>query len=592
MMNVKKIFNTVRYMTFRQWRYRLYYTIRNKLIKRKAKCGLQVENITLLPLNYRNAVCRKDVAAIADDICENKIPTVSGIIKEFDGKIDWDLAGEDYRLVCFKLNSFKWLLNLSDAYKATLDHKYLDKGFELIDDWHRYSKDRISGDKWNPYVIAERLMNWIGFCSEYSTLLNRDINIYAVWIAEQAAELKSSLEYHLGANHLLSEGKALIGAGVFLNNEDFIKCGNKLLRKEIDKQFLPDGGHYERSVSYHVESLQQYFETIIILSHIKAPQVGEYIRILREPYNYLNGMIGASGEIPLFNDAALDYPFYNAADFLATGGILFTCDPPNARQGEYFCRWNICRLKKQDIEWKGKKIYESTGYIHHRFKSDGKEYSLFFDAADCGPDFNMGHAHADALEILMLSDTKDIFADSGVFTYKSGKERDYCRATRAHNTIEIDGADSAEMWSAFRVARRGHTRILEYKESEDKTYIKALHDGYTKCLKTPTVHIRSIDIQGKKIKIEDQIVGEKGHNAVSRFHIGPKCSITQTGENACRIDGNIILESTLPIQIVGCEIAERFGITETTKCVEIPFSTKVYSTLITTIFVTGEREDG
>ncbi len=38
---------------------------------------------------------------------------------------------------------------------------------------------------------------------------------YTSSIWSQAKELKSSVEYQLGANHLLSEGKALMYAGAF-----------------------------------------------------------------------------------------------------------------------------------------------------------------------------------------------------------------------------------------------------------------------------------------------------------------------------------------------------------------------------------------
>ncbi len=590
MPDIWKVVNTVRYMTLRQWRYRLYYTARNRLIKRKVRHRKSNMIPQPLSLYYRNDLHRSESVICADNICKLQFNTVSDLIKKFDNQVDWDLSQEEYRLVCFKINSFRWLLDLSDAYKYTGNSAYIKKGFEFIDDWHQRNGTVISGDKWNPYVIAERIMNWIGFCSEYCVMQNKDISLYAGWIYEQARELNVSLEYHLAANHLLSEGKALLAAGVFLKDSGFYKSGKKLLDKEFKAQFLSDGGHYERSISYHVESLQQYFEALVILTICQDSEASDFAEMMKEPYRYLNGMIGVSGEIPLFNDAAYDYPFYNAADFLATSGMIYKSSPTNGKIGEYYRRWNITDFKKENIDWKARDLYESTGYMHHKIKVGKDEYSFFFDAGDGGPDSNLGHAHADALGILLSGLEKNILTDSGVFTYKPGLERDHCRATRAHNTIEIDGKNSAEIWGAFRVAKRGHSKILKYEQSKDFLHIRASHDGYGRCLKSQTVHIRDIVIAESQIIIRDSISGKYGHKAVSRFHIGPKCTVNQADSNTCDIDGCVRIKSDLSMRLAGCNIAEFFGQKEVSTCIEIPFDTSENKEITVTIQIMSKEK--
>lgn len=561
---ISKTINTVKYMTPRQWRYRLYYMARNKIKKRIPK--KPEKKIAIFPLAtfYHANVLNNAAIEIANNICNNIIPTISSINVGFNG--DWDLFGEEYRLVSFRLNSFRWLLDLSDAYKITGDDEYIEKGFELIDDWINKNGEKISGDKWNAYVIADRIMNWIGFCSEYG----RNTEKVNSAIFSQAQELKDSIEFQLGANHLLSEAKALVYAGIYLQNQDLSSYGKRVLISEAKVQFLEDGGHYERSVSYHVESLQQYFETYIALKICEDKEACEFVSIMELPFVFLNDMIGVDGRIPLFNDAAYDYPFFDATDFLSVAELIYS-EPINGRKGIYYNRWFLIDKQNEKIDWIGNSFYKSTGYIHYKFLVGSEKYSFFMDVADCGPDENLGHAHADALNFLLCSENKQIFVDSGVFTYKPGKERDDCRSTKAHNTLEIDGKDNAEVWAAFRVAKRGHTKVIDYSSNEN-LFVKAYYDGYTKITNPPVKQYRSIVINDEAIELIDEIEGKGVHSVIARFHIGPSCQVVQDSPKSCIIDDSIIVESENELKIVECEVAGMFGIREQSKCIEIDFN--------------------
>ena len=75
---------------------------------------------------------------------------------------------------------------------------------------------------------------------------------------------------------------------------------------------------------------------------------------------------------------------------------------------------------------------------------------------------------------------KDILVDTGVYTYKMGEERNACRSTKAHNTVEIDGMNNAEIWSAFRVAKRGHARLRIITDTPKQIHLIGNSDGYEK----------------------------------------------------------------------------------------------------------------
>lgn len=570
MSDIKKTVNTVRYMTFRQWKYRAYYTIRNKVVKRHLCTPQEIIDIQPLSLNYKNNLKKQEAINDANMILNNSFVTVSGIVKSFENEIDWDLKDETYRLICFRLNSFRYLLDLSDAFKITDNKAYIDKGFELIENWWKGNSSLIRGNKWNPYVIAERLMNWIGFCSEYCDPASRDISKYASWIYQQSIELKKSVEYQLGANHLLSEGKALLVSGAFLKNKNLYKYGKKLLQDEYKEQFLSDGGHYERSVSYHIESLQQYFESIAVMTTVRDNELINFIRMIKPAYQYLYGMVAVNGEFPLFNDSARDYPFENAVEFLSTGGLIYCTSPPKIQPCYYYYRWNWIDVIKEPIEWKKQSYFSETGYIHQKINVGNENYSLFFDVGNGGPDSNLGHAHADALSILLTSSHGEILVDSGVFTYKSGSERNECRSTKAHNTVEVEETNSSEVWSAFRVARRSHSKVVNYNSRNGMLSVRAIHDGYCKCLKSPVIHERIVQVNNGVIEVLDKLIGISKFTAVSRFHFDEGCSIEMTGDKECLINEKILVKCSLPIRVVDCEISKYFGIKMNSKCLEIP----------------------
>ena len=577
-------------MTPRQWEYRLLYTARNKLLKRKPSKKIRHETIRRLSMNYSNQVQMDDFQE-ADGLLLNKIPSISGRVEFFQSNIDWDMKDEEYRLVCFRVNSFRYLLTLSNAFKQSGNRKYVDRGFELIDNWIANNFSLISGDKWSPYVIADRLMNWIGFVSEYCD--DTKIKHYAKHIYPQAIELMKSIEYQLGANHLLSEGRALIAAGAFLNNDKMYQYGKKILQKEFDVQFLNDGGHYERSVSYHVESLQQYFEAIWIMNYLGDSAAQSFAMMIKEAYKFLNNMIGVNGEIPLFNDSAIDYPFYDARDFLATTEYLYKTTPTNAYPGDYKVSWNMDNFEKLDCNWNINELSESTGFLHHRFQFGDNKYSVYFDVGDNGPDSNLGHTHADSLSILLSCSNKRILVDSGAFTYQNGELRNQCRSTKAHNTLEIDDTDNAEVWSAFRVGRRGHSKVDYYENCKGTMKIRASSNGYTNILKEPANHIRELIVDDQRgiLIVNDSLECNNSHKVTIRYHIGPDCSVQKLDEYTCLIDNKYVMKISERIEITKCTVASKFGILEETSCVESTFSTKDRKQIITKIQIMEKKKN-
>ena len=113
--------------------------------------------------------------------------------------------------------------------------------------------------------------------------------------------------------------------------------------------------------------------------------------------------------------------------------------------------------------------------------------------------------------------------------------RQYCRSTRAHNTIEIDGQDQCEMWAAFRVAKRGRPSDIEWKPSENGFQLSGVHDGYQR-LKGNPAHYRKFTWENKrKLSVQDIITSSCNHDIKSRIHFHSDCQISEIKKNTAWI---------------------------------------------------------
>ena len=128
---------------------------------------------------------------------------------------------------------------------------------------------------------------------------------------KQALWLEKNIEYHILANHYLKNGVALFFAGMYFEGVDadrWIKKGLKILREELEEQFLADGGHYERSPMYHSICVIDYLDVLNLAQNsqaaIPAEETAQFRQRVTASLNFLNDICLPDSEIPLFNDSA------------------------------------------------------------------------------------------------------------------------------------------------------------------------------------------------------------------------------------------------------------------------------------------------
>jgi hypothetical protein len=319
-------------------------------------------------------------------------------------------------------------------------------------------------------------------------------------------------ELHLLGNHLLENGFALACAGAVSQGAEadvWWYAGRKLLAWQLPAQFLADGGHVERSASYHIALTAALLESIELARASGRGAPASWIDVASRALGWARAVRAPDGAYPLFNDAALDASpgIDEVLDLGASLGVA-TTDVAHVRSGGGVSL----------------AVFDPTGWV----RLDAGDASLVVDAGPDADGWQPGHAHADGLTFELWVDGRRAIVDFGVATYEAGALREETRATRSHNTLGLDGRDSCEVWAAFRVGRRGSGRLVASDVGAGVARVDLEHDGYAWLPGGPR-HARSIALGPRRLEVSDRVVGGS-YPWASRLRMDAEAPLRVTGE--------------------------------------------------------------
>lgn len=422
--------------------------------------------------------------------------------------------------------------------------------FDLIEKWIQENPPG-HGNGWEPYPISLRIVNWIKWSLNDNCLSDNALHSLAI----QTRYLLKKLEFHLLGNHLFANAKALVFAGLFFKGkqaDEWFAKGMKILTREIFEQILPDGGHFERSPMYHSIILEDMLDLINGMRAFGREVPGGWMAAASKMSGWLAAMCHPDGEIALFNDAAFGIAA-KPADLMSYARRVGTGERETSA---------------------GKFTYLSdSGYV--RWEKGAA--ALFLDVGQVGPDYLPGHAHADTLSFEMSLHGLRFIVDSGTSCYGTGGERLRQRGTEAHNTVMINGKNSSEVWSGFRMARRARPADLNIMPlSGQAETISCAHTGYMRLPGKPA-HKRCWSLTETSLEIIDEIQGGF-QNAVSLMHFHPDVEITSFTSSKNKIRLRLPNDQSITVIIEGghCRIMDstwhpEFGVSLANQCLEVEF---------------------
>ena len=146
-------------------------------------------------------------------------------------------------------------------------------------------------------------------------------------------------------------------------------------------------------------------------------------------FTFVSELLHPDGEIPLFSDSGFgEAPSMKQITALSTeAGLAVSGHDLGTKQiGDYW-------------------IYRGT------------KTTAVFDCGQVSCSWLPAHAHCDLLGFEMSWLGQRWIVDSGNYNYEDDAMRLYCRSSLAHNVVTVGGQNHCDVWSKFRMGRRGKT---------------------------------------------------------------------------------------------------------------------------------------
>lgn len=417
--------------------------------------------------------------------------------RQLGGASPWEAAGAS-RLWRFHLHYLEW----GWLFARHPDRDWASPAFRSR--WRSWSAGaRLGrGDAWSPYVASVRA--W-ALCGLFRPLVFGTVDeaAYVADLRRHAGFVAANLELDVGGNHLVKNLKALVGLGVFLHDDELVDRGRTQLARQLPVQVLADGGHFERSPSYHAQVLGDLVDIGGLLKTAGQAPVAGLDDAAAAMRSWLSAMVAPDGEVWLFNDCA----HVGAPRLGALGAGPHRHD----------------RLL----------VLAESGYVVAR----RGRMTLALDVGPPCPPRLPAHAHADTLSFELAVDRRRVIVDTGTSTYQDPERRAYERSTGAHNTVAVDGGDSTEVWGTFRAGRRATPALESVTDRDGAIEVVASHDGYRHLAGRPR-HRRRWRLGAGRVDIHDEVTGAGDHTVAAAFHIAPGVPVRlEDGGASARLGG-------------------------------------------------------
>ena len=436
--------------------------------------------------------------------------------KYFQPRTDWNSSNLP-KLWLYNLHYFDDLNAINSLSRFSLHHR-------LLDTWIEENPVGL-GVGWESYPISLRLVNWIFWSSRNNYLTTKHHKSLVI----QARWLYANLEYHLLANHLWANAKALLFAGTFFQGPEAEKWrlkGQKILSAELVEQCLDDGGHFERSPMYHSIFLDDIIDILYLVntnSNLFDPRwVFNLELAAHSMLSWLNLMSHPDNNISFFNDST----FGIAAPML----VLKT---DFNRIVQYAPKFESMQLSST--------LLANSGFC--RLTNDF--ITCLCDVGSVGPSYVPGHAHAQALCFELSYLATRVIVNSGVSMYGCSSERIRQRSTSSHSTVVINDSNSSDVWSGFRVGRRSTVIDRRFVANHSLQILSASHNGYSHLPGSP-IHKRIWSLNGQCLSILDEIYGDGEYDVSIYFHLSPNCQNLSLFDNVLAFD---IHENSSPLEV-------------------------------------------
>ena len=511
----------------------------------------------------------------ADSVCAHRFDLLGYQQLQYGEQIDWhfdivnnkrapqrpwykipylDFASVGDSKIIWELNRHQHLPVLAKAFHLTGSEKYLN---EMVRQWYGWceSNPYPLGINWaSSLEVAFRALSWLWVreliqgCEMVPHQFCRDLERQLA-LAGRYIELFLST-YFAPNTHLLGEGLALFFIGTLVpalpNAARWQAIGWKILLEGLDRQFSPEGMHFEHSTYYHVYAIDFYLHARMLsqANGIALPStVDARLQQILSALNdiSLGGLPASRGDDdggrlfdprrnkrehmldPLCLGAALfkRSDFKNTAPVL-TEELLWVLGPKAADQF----------MSMPSVPTPATSVSLAASGLCTMSSTDRTVQLVILSGALA--DGSGGHSHADALSVQLTSRGEALLLDAGTGCYAGPAQmRDGFRGTRAHNTVCVDGLAQAEPAALFGWSSRFRVVVEHWIEGESFYLFCGSHDGYMR-LARPVKHRRVIfGLRSGFWLVLDGLVGKGIHDIEINWLLSKEMEAIQQAEQFC-----------------------------------------------------------
>ena len=440
--------------------------------------------------------------------------------------------------VPWEISRMQSLFSLALAYRASADEKYVRKILDIIQD---FSICCPVGDgvNWNVSMeVGIRISNILLACEliKDSRLFDETFKAFLAKIVyEHMIHIRRNLENEKdGGNHLLADilGLAATSAAMpFLPGASYCATyAQKMISKELMRQVLPDGGHFEGSVSYHrlvgeilcfsVLAQQKLGFSLTTEESDRLFKMGQFTYGLRMP----NGLVPQLGD----NDSGRVFQmscentrdhdsFINLVATVTNGRIVY----PDKKDG-------FSIFAPMDVSVDDNLFYTSSVCEYPYFKCIRvRDDMVFMTISGMTPEsFNkVGHAHNDLLSFCLAIGEEEFIVDPGSGEYTGNTDiRHTLRSVNNHSTVAIDKYKQRLMPDDLTQAFNWNSTAkssLAFEQRQNEIRLKG-KCSYLISLGKTIIHERTIDIYKDRICIHD-VVNDMREECSISLPVMPGC---------------------------------------------------------------------
>jgi hypothetical protein len=451
-------------------------------------------------------------------------------------------ANGDHKII-WELNRHQHWLVLGRAAWLTGDPRYAAHFSRELHSWLS-SNPPLSGINWASMLeLAFRCLSWLWALHLFS---GADLPEDVPWTLELLLGLEQQLDHiarHLSRyfspnTHLLGEGLALYVAGrtvpEFAHASRWETIGREVLLRESHAQVNADGGHAELSTHYHRYALDFYLLALAVARRTSdAGITGRLEETAARLATYCHALADDRGWLPTIGDddggslfPICRRPPADAADSLSLAAALLTRPELAMGPAAEEVTWMTGALPPPADPSRppSSAYFPETGYAVLRSRHDHA-------VVDVGPHgfLNGGHAHADALSLVLTIDGRELLIDPGTCTYTMDPAvRDLFRSTPMHNTLAIGGRSQSKPAGPFKWNTTTDARVDCVRLGQEGDYVEASHEAYS-----PRVHRRGVLRAPSGLwVIVDHILGPGSEEASLYWHFHPDWDATTTPDGS------------------------------------------------------------